>query len=89
MNPTELRIQKKALTPFYRIIKVLSEEEELTITQIGLKARVNYKTALSNLCLLKELGVVSEIQLGRIKIYRLNKDNEKVQVLIKLFSSWP
>ncbi|MGB9895018.1 MAG: hypothetical protein ACP5HX_04660 [Thermoproteota archaeon] len=68
---------------------MLSEEEELTITQIELRARVNHKTAVSNLILLKNAGMVFEVSLGRVKMYRLNKDNERVQILIKLFSSWP
>jgi DNA-binding transcriptional ArsR family regulator len=89
MNQIELKIKKRALTPFYRVLKVLSEEEELTITQIELRARVNHKTAVSNLILLRNVGMVSEVLLGRVKIYRLNKDNERVQSLIKLFSSWP
>lgn len=90
MNQTELKIiRRKALTPFYRILKVLSEEEELTITQIELKARVNHKTATSNLTLLKNAGMVLETSVGRVKMYRLNKNNERVQLLIKLFSSWP
>lgn len=89
MNQIALKIRKRALTPFYRILKVLSEEEELTVTQIELKARVNHKTAVSNLILLKSAGMIFEVPLGRIKVYRLNKDNEKVQILIKLFSSWP
>ncbi|MEM0161441.1 MAG: hypothetical protein QXO62_00015, partial [Thermoproteota archaeon] len=88
MNQVELKIRRKALTPFYRILKVLSEEE-LTITQIELKARVNHKTAVSNLILLKEARIVHETSLGRVKMYKLNKDNEKVQILIKLLSSWP
>ncbi|MGC8934014.1 MAG: hypothetical protein ACP5LN_02570 [Thermoproteota archaeon] len=68
---------------------MLSEEEELTITQIELRARVNHKTAVSNLILLKNAGMVFEVSLGRVKMYRLNKDNERIQILIKLFSSWP
>lgn len=68
---------------------MLSEEEELTITQIELKARVNHRTAVTNLILLKDTGMVIETSLGRVKVYKLNKDSEKVQILIKLLSSWP
>jgi len=80
--------KEKILTPFYRIVKVLSENEELTITQIELKARVNHRTALLYLGILRENGFIEEERIGRVRVYRINRDNDKIMSLIKFLSSY-
>lgn len=80
--------KEKILTPFYRIVKVLSENEELTITQIELKARVNHRTALLYLGILRENGFIEEERIGRVRVYRINRDNDKIMGLIKFLSSY-
>lgn len=59
-----------------KILKVLAQNEELTISLIINKARLNYTNAVKHLEYLKEAGLIQEKKFGRIKIFRYNIENK-------------
>lgn len=70
-----------------RILRVLIEKGELNITAIAREAEVNYKTATRHLEDLKRTGIVTEKIFGRIRVFRINLGDPRVEVLRCLFES--
>lgn len=71
-----------------KIIKILVEEGELNISEIGRRARLNHITTLHHLNFLIKAGLIQEKKFGRIRIYRLKDENIKAQALKGFFSLW-
>lgn len=71
-----------------KIIKLLAKEEELNISEIVKKVRLNHSTVVQHLEYLCKVGIVQEKTFGRIRIYRLKSENTKVRALKTFFSFW-
>ncbi|UCD96066.1 MAG: winged helix-turn-helix transcriptional regulator, partial [Candidatus Bathyarchaeota archaeon] len=55
-----------------RILRLLSEIEELNISEIARRAGLNYTTTNEHLRILEEASIVRHKSFGRIRIYRFN-----------------
>ncbi|MEM0217658.1 MAG: winged helix-turn-helix domain-containing protein [Candidatus Nezhaarchaeales archaeon] len=73
--------------PRVKILKVLIDKGELNITAIAREAEVNHKTALRHLEELRRVGVVTEKVFGRVRIFRINSEDPRVEALKMLFKS--
>ena len=71
-----------------KIIKALAFDEELTISLLVQKTRLNYVIAMKHLKTLESLNLISEKRFGRIRIYRYNIENPKARSLKKLMEIW-
>lgn len=70
-----------------KILKVLIDKGELNITAIAREAEVNHKTALRHLEELKKTGIITEKVFGRIRIFKINFEDPRVEALRLLFKS--
>ena len=71
-----------------KIIKALAFDEELTISLLIRKTRLNYVIAMKHLKTLESLNLISEKRFGRIRIYRYNIENLKARSLKKFIEIW-
>ncbi|WEU40938.1 MAG: winged helix-turn-helix domain-containing protein [Candidatus Odinarchaeum yellowstonii] len=71
-----------------KILKILVEEGELNISEIGRRARLNYGTTVQHLEFLCKTGIVQEKNFGRIRIYRLKEEDIRVRALRSFFALW-
>ena len=71
-----------------RILRILAKKNELNISHIINKTRLNHTNVLKHLEALKNLDIVQEKRFGRIKIYRYKGENLKAQYLKKFIEIW-
>ena len=71
-----------------KILKVLALNNELNISLIISKTRLNHSNVLKHLDLLKSLNLVQEKKFGRIKIYRFKDEDIKARSLKKFIEIW-
>ncbi|KKN18865.1 hypothetical protein LCGC14_0951450 [marine sediment metagenome] len=71
-----------------KIIKALAFNEELTISLLISKTRLNYVIAMKHLKKLESLNLISEKRFGRIRIFRYNIENLKARSLKKFMEIW-
>ena len=71
-----------------KILKILTNYEELNISEIVRRAQLNHATVSQHLNYFKTVGIVQEKAFGRIKIYRLSPEDAKVKVIRDLMESW-
>ncbi|MFW9772095.1 MAG: winged helix-turn-helix domain-containing protein [Candidatus Heimdallarchaeota archaeon] len=71
-----------------KILRTLSLNYELSISQIIKKTRLNHSCALKHLNYLKSINLVQEKQFGRIKIYRYKIENLKAKSLKTFIEIW-
>ena len=71
-----------------KIIKALAFNEELTISLLVQKTKLNYVIAMKHLKKLESLNLISEKRFGRIRIYRYNIENPKARSLKKFIEIW-
>ncbi|MEM2109026.1 MAG: winged helix-turn-helix domain-containing protein [Candidatus Odinarchaeota archaeon] len=71
-----------------KILKILVEEGELNVSEIGKRARLNYGTTIQHLDFLSKAGIIQEKNFGRIRIYRLKEENIRARALRSFFSLW-
>lgn len=71
-----------------KILKTLAQNEELTISLIINKTRLNYSNVAKHLNHLKSLDLIQEKKFGRIKIYRYKIENIKARSLKKFIDIW-
>jgi len=64
-----------------KILKYLAINEELTISQIISKTRLNYSCTSKHLNYLKMIGFIQEKNFGRIKIFRYKLENIRARSL--------
>lgn len=67
-----------------KILKVLAQNEELTISLLINKTMLNYSNVMKHLSYLKDLDLIQEKKFGRIRIYRYKIENEKAKSLKEL-----
>jgi len=71
-----------------RILRILSEIEELNISAIAKRARLNYTTTNEHLQMLENAGLIKHKSFGRIRIYRFNEENVKARAIKDLMELW-
>ena len=71
-----------------KILKVLAQNEELTISLIIKQTRLNYSNVIKHLTHLKSLNLIQEKNFGRIKIFRYRIENIKARSLKKFIEIW-
>lgn len=71
-----------------KILKVLSEREELNISAIARKSGLNHSTTDAHLRRLCELGIVEEKKFGRIRIFRLRREDPRGLAILNLFKAF-
>ena len=57
-----------------RIIRMLMEKEEMTVTEIYVKLRIEQSVASQHLAILRNAGIVDTIREGKFILYALDKD---------------
>ncbi len=71
-----------------KILKLLAINQELSISQIIKRSRLNHASVKSHLNHLKSLNLVQEKIFGRIKIYRYKTENIRAKSLKKFIEIW-
>ncbi|MDH5806372.1 MAG: helix-turn-helix domain-containing protein [Candidatus Methanomethylicaceae archaeon] len=71
-----------------KILRVLSEREELNISAIVKKTGLNHSTINTHLKKLCELGIIEEKKFGRIRIFRLRKEDPRGFAILNLFNTF-
>ena len=71
-----------------KILKCLAVYEELTISLIIAKTKLNHSNVLRHLNYLKTCNLIQEKKFGRIKIYRFKSENIKAKSLKNLIEIW-
>jgi predicted transcriptional regulator len=71
-----------------KILKSLAINEELTISLIISKTRLNYSCVLGHLNYLKKKNLIQEKKFGRIKIFRYKLENIKARSFKKFMEIW-
>ncbi|KKN57936.1 hypothetical protein LCGC14_0557190 [marine sediment metagenome] len=71
-----------------KILKTLAINEELTLSLIISKTRLNYVNVVKHLKHLVTLNLIQEKKFGRIKIYRYKFENFKARSLKKFIEIW-
>lgn len=71
-----------------KILKVLAQHQELSITQIIKKTFLNHSNVLKHLRFLISVNLVQEKKFGRIKIFRYKMENLKARSLKKFIEIW-
>ncbi|MFX1387507.1 MAG: winged helix-turn-helix domain-containing protein [Promethearchaeota archaeon] len=71
-----------------KILKTLARYEELTISLIIKKTKLNYSCVLKHLNFLKINNLIQEKKFGRIKIFRYKSENMKARSLRKFIEIW-
>ncbi len=71
-----------------RILTLLSQVEELHLTEIAKRTEQSYSSTQRHLRDLTQASVVEEHDYGRIRIFRLNLDNPRVRMLRELVLAW-
>ncbi len=71
-----------------KILKELALNEELTITLLIKKTKLNHVAVTKHLQYLKDVDLVQEKKFGRIKIYRYKIENITACLFLKLLRTW-
>ena len=71
-----------------RILALLSEVEELHLTEIAKRTEQSYSATERHLNELSEAGIVKERDYGRVRMFRLNLANSKAKIVQELVHKW-
>ena len=71
-----------------KIIKTLAQNEELNISLIISKTKLNHANVLKHLNFLKSFNLIQEKKFGRIRIYRYKTENIKARSLKNFIEIW-
>lgn len=71
-----------------KILKILAINEELSITSIIKRTRLNHSNVLKHLNYLIGVDLIQEKKFGRIRIYRYKIENLKARSLKKFIEIW-
>ncbi|MEJ2250949.1 MAG: winged helix-turn-helix domain-containing protein [Candidatus Lokiarchaeota archaeon] len=74
--------------PRVKILKLLAENDELNISAIIKKTRLNHNSTLRHLKKLKDLNLIQEKRFGRIRIFRFKKENVKAMSFKRFMEIW-
>lgn len=71
-----------------KILKTLALNEELNISLIISKTKLNHANVLKHLNFLKSFNLIQEKKFGRIRIYRYKIENIKARSLKNFIEIW-
>jgi DNA-binding transcriptional ArsR family regulator len=71
-----------------KILKILAIHDELSITSIIKRAKLNHSNVVKHLNYLKGVNLIQEKNFGRIRIYRYKTENLKARSLKKFIEIW-
>ncbi len=71
-----------------KTIKVLALKEEMNISEIMRKAKMNHTSVENHLSFFVQIGLVQEKRFGRIRIFRFKIENPKARALQSLIKFW-
>ncbi|HEC38277.1 MAG TPA: ArsR family transcriptional regulator [bacterium] len=71
-----------------KILKALALNDELTISLLINKTRLNHAITMKHLKILESLDLITEKKFGRIRIYKYNFENLKARSLKKFIDIW-
>ena len=71
-----------------KILKTLALNEELNISLIISKTKLNHANVLKHLNFLKSFNLIQEKKFGRIRIYRYKTENIKARSLKNFIEIW-
>lgn len=71
-----------------KILKTLALNEELNISLIISKTKLNHSNVIKHLNILKTFSLIQEKRFGRIKIYRYKTENIRARCLKKFIEIW-
>lgn len=71
-----------------KILKALALNDELNISLIISKTKLNHSNVIKHLNFLKSFNLIQEKKFGRIKIYRYKSENIKARSLKKFIKIW-
>ena len=97
MSKIDFYITKKAAMVFravnntlrQQLIKVIDENEPITVTQLYVKLRLEQSVASQHLAILKQVGIVLMRHAGKFRYYSLNKNRiEEINQLATNIVNW-
>lgn len=71
-----------------RLIKALVELGEAHLSRLTRYTGLSYSTAVKHLEALEAVGLIEELRLGRVRLYRLRRGDGRVEALVKLIGDW-
>ena len=71
-----------------RILTLLSEVEQLHLTEIAKRTDQSYSAAERHLEDLSKAGIVEERDYGRVRVFKLNLANDRTKLLQDLILKW-
>jgi len=71
-----------------RILTLLSEVEQLHLTEIAKRTDQSYSATERNLDDLSKAGIVEERDYGRVRVFKLNLTNDRAKLLQELIVKW-
>ena len=71
-----------------KILKALAINEELTISLLIKKTKLNHVSVTKHLRYLMDVDLVQEKKFGRIKIYRYKLENIKARSFLNFLTTW-
>jgi len=71
-----------------RILRLLSQVEEMNISEIARRTNLPYISTDQHLKLLRRTGLVEEKVFGRIRIFKFRNENKKCQAVKRFFEDW-
>ena len=71
-----------------RILTLLSEVEQLHLTEIAKRTDQSYSAAERHLSDLSQAGIVEERDYGRVRVFKLNQANDRAKLLQDLILKW-
>jgi DNA-binding transcriptional ArsR family regulator len=71
-----------------RILALLSEVEELHLTEIAKRTEQSYSATERHLDDLSRAGIVEERDYGRVRVFKLNHANNGAKLLQELILKW-
>ena len=71
-----------------RILTLLSEIEELHLTEIAKRTEQSYSATERHLGDLSDSGIVEERDYGRVRVFRLNRANNWARLVQEMILKW-
>ena len=71
-----------------RILTLLSEVEQMHLTEIAKRTEQSYSAAKRHLDDLSKAGIVEERDYGRVRVFKLNLTNDHAKLLQELILKW-
>lgn len=71
-KPSHIELEDFGSQGMLRILRILSEEKELNLSQLGRKSGMNYSGVIRHVERLVEMGLATETRYGSIRMIKAN-----------------